>query len=221
MGIAFAGTALLLGVAGAPHCAAMCGAACAGITASGRPRARASFQLGRLAGYALAGAGAAGAATSLAWFSAQAAALRPLWTLFHLGVLAWALALLVLARQPAFVARAASRAWRRIGPLAARSGGAFTAGLLWIFMPCGLLWSALLVASLSGGPLQGAASMALFALGGAGGLLAGPALFAALRRLPARFGRDAATRAAGLLLALASGWALWMDVSERIAQFCA
>jgi sulfite exporter TauE/SafE len=41
-------------------------------------------------------------------------------------------------------------------------------------MPCGLLYSAVLVAALSGGAWQGALSMAAFAVGGAVWLLAGP-----------------------------------------------
>ena len=214
-------TALLMGLAGAPHCAAMCGAACAGVTRQpGRPGAARNFQLGRLAGYTAAGAVVAGAGESLAWLASQATVLRPVWTLFHLAVLAWALALLALARQPAWVATAGKAAWRHVQPLAARSGGVFSAGMLWIFMPCGLLWSALLVASLTGGPLEGAVAMALFALPGAGGLLAGPALLARLRQAAGRFGHDWGTRAAGLLLAVAAGWALWMDVAERVIALC-
>jgi len=223
MWLALSGTAFLMGLAGAPHCAAMCGAACGGVTrlAGGAgARGRLQFQAGRLAGYTLAGVAAGSAGESLAWLTAQTAALRPLWTLFHLALLAWALMLLAAARQPAWVANAGRAAWRQVQPLAARSGGPFPAGVLWIFMPCGLLWSALLVASLTGGPLQGGVAMALFALPGAGGLVLGPVLWPRLRSLADRLGRDAGTRLAGLLLAAAAGWALWMDLAERIAAFC-
>lgn len=65
-------------------------------------------------------------------------------------------------------------AWRRIQPLVRHTGGVWVAGALWTFMPCGLLFSALLVAALSGGPLEGALSMALFAAGSSLGLMAGP-----------------------------------------------
>lgn len=214
MSMTLAATALLMGLAGAPHCAAMCGAACGGVVgANGSPRVRWLFQAGRLAGYASAGAAAATAVQSFAWLTTQTAVLRPAWMLFHVAVLAWGLSLLALARQPAWVNNAGRAAWTRVRPMASRSGGVFTAGALWIFMPCGLLWSALLVASLSGGPLQGAASMALFAAGSSLGLLAAPLLFSRLRQA---WG----TRAAGLLLAAAAGWALWMDLAERIAIWC-
>ena len=59
-------TALLMGLAGGPHCIAMCGAACGGIArapaAAGGVHSVAAgsalFQAGRLTGYALAGAAA-------------------------------------------------------------------------------------------------------------------------------------------------------------------
>ena len=212
---ALATTALLMGVAGAPHCAAMCGAACGGLATSSRSRWL--FQAGRLAGYTGAGTLAGGAVETFAWLTAQASVLRPVWTLFHLAVLAWGLSLVMLARQPAWVGVAGRNAWTRLRPLAASSGGVFGAGALWIFMPCGLLWSALLVASLSGGVAEGAVAMALFGAASASGLLFGPWLF---RRLQ-RFRQEWGTRAAGVLLAAAAGWALWMDLSHRIAQWCA
>ena len=162
----------------------------------------------------------AGSSSSGAWLAGQATALRPLWTVFHLAVLAWGLTLLVLARQPAWVVAAGRAAWRQVQPLAGRGGGVFTAGMLWIFMPCGLLWSALLVASLSGGPLQGALSMALFAVPSAAGLWFGPALLATIRQGGARFGRDWGARAGGALLGIAAASALWMDLGERIAAYC-
>ncbi|HZY17893.1 MAG TPA: sulfite exporter TauE/SafE family protein [Ramlibacter sp.] len=222
MSATLAATALLMGVAGAPHCAAMCGAACGGIARAGRSpgRARWQFQAGRLAGYSAAGGIAAAAVQGFAWLTAQTAALRPAWTLFHLAVLLWGLALLVLARQPAWVGAAGRSAWLRIRPMAQACGGVFAAGALWIFMPCGLLWSALLVASLAGGPLEGALTMALFGAASSTGLLLGPWLFARLRQAGDRLRRDWGTRAAGGLLAAAAAWALWMDLAERIAVWC-
>ena len=212
MSTTLAVTSLLMGLAGAPHCAAMCGAACGGVT-RGSPRAMAQFQAGRLLGYGAAGALAALAVQSLAWLAQQAAALQPVWTLFHLGVLAWGLLLLAQARQPAWVGAAGRAAWTRIRPVAAARGGMLGMGALWSLMPCGLLYSALLVAALSGGPLDGALAMALFALGGGLALGLAPALF---RRLREGWG----TRAAGGLLVLAAAWALWMDLAHRIALWC-
>ena len=222
-------TALLMGLAGGPHCAAMCGAACAGvirvvpIARVGARRPSQSlwlFQAGRLVGYSLAGAAAAQAVQSLAWLTGQTAGLRPVWTLFHLAVLAWGLTLLALARQPEWVSEAGRTVWSRIRPWAGARGGIFTAGALWAFMPCGLLYSALLVASLGAGPLDGALSMALFAIGSAVSLALAPKLLERLQRSGDKLRKDWGTRASGLLLAAAAAWALWMDLAHRIALWC-
>jgi len=227
MSTTLAVTALLMGLAGGPHCAAMCGAACVGISRLGpregsgsRSRSLLSFQAGRLVGYSLAGAAAAMAVQSLAWLTANTAALRPVWTLFHLVVLLWGLMLLAQARQPAWISEAGRSVWSRIRPLAQARGGVFATGALWAFMPCGLLYSALLVASLSGGPLQGALSMALFAAGSSVSLLLVPVLYDKLQGRGNQFRQDWGTRAAGGLLILAAAWALWADAFHRFAEWC-
>jgi len=223
MSTALALSALLMGLAGGPHCAAMCGAACGGLTRIDGDASRRSmwaFQAGRLAGYSLAGAGAAFAVQSFAWLTTSTAALRPVWTLFHLAVLAWGLMLVARARQPVWVSTTGRNIWSRVRPVAAARGGLFATGALWAFMPCGLLYSALLVASLSGGPIAGALSMALFAVGSGVSLWLAPALFARLQQAGNRLRQDWGTRAAGALLVLAALWALWMDMAHRIAVWC-
>jgi uncharacterized protein len=220
--LALALSALVMGLAGGPHCAAMCGAACGGLARAGRSPARSlwAFQAGRLAGYSTAGAAAAFAVENFAWLTTQAAALRPVWTLFHLAVLAWGLMLVVRARQPMWVSNAGRTVWSRVRPMAGKRGGVFAAGALWAFMPCGLLYSALLVASLAGGPLEGAAVMALFALGSGLSLGLAPWLLAQLQRAGDGVRRDWGTRAAGALLVAATLWALWMDMAHRVAVWC-
>ena len=227
MSTTLAVTALLMGLAGGPHCAAMCGAACAGISRLGpreggvsRMRSLLGFQAGRLVGYSLAGAAAALAVQSLAWLTANTAALRPVWTLFHLLVLLWGLMLLAQARQPDWVSAAGRTVWARIRPLASARGGVFATGTHWAFMPCGLLYSALLVASLSGGPLEGALSMALFAAGSSVSLMLVPLLYDKLRGRGNQLRQDWGTRAAGGLLFLAAAWALWADAFHRFAEWC-
>lgn len=223
MNLTLAGTAFLMGLVGGPHCLAMCGAACGGvIRGAGAPPVRGmwTFQGGRLAGYSLAGAAAGLAVQSFAWLSQHTAALRPAWTLFHLAVLAWGLMLLAQARQPAWVESAGRGVWSRVRPLAQRRGGLAVAGALWTFMPCGLLYSALLVASLSGGALEGALSMALFAIGSGISLGLAPAALRRVQDLGNRLRKDSGTRIAGLLLTATAAWALWMDVADRVAQWC-
>ncbi len=222
MSFALAFSALLMGLVGGPHCVAMCGAACGGLSRLGSSPARSMwlFQAGRLAGYSAAGAAAAWAVESFAWLSSGSAALRPMWTLFHLAVLAWGLMLVAQARQPMWVSATGRGIWQRVRPMASARGGLFTTGALWAFMPCGLLYSALLVSSLSGGLLAGAASMALFALGSGLSLALAPRLLARLQQAGNKVGQDWGTRAAGGLLVLAALWALWMDMAHRIAVWC-
>ena len=217
-------TALLMGLAGGPHGAVMCGAACAGVVRLGRgpaPRRAWTFQAGRVVGYATAGALAAAAVESFAWLGSHTAVLKPVWTLAHLAVLAWGLTLLALARQPAWVDDTGRALWQRVRPLALARGGLFVSGTLWALVPCGLLYSALLVAAMAGSVAGGALSMALFALGSGLSLALAPQLVLRLQRLGNRWRQDWGTRLAGLLLVLASTWALWMDMAQRVSAWCA
>jgi len=223
MSYALTTTALLMGLAGGPHCAVMCGAACGGLRRMDpkrRPQSPLLFQAGRLVGYSAAGAAAAAAVQSLAWMAEHATAFKPVWTLFHLAVLGWGLVLVVNASQPAWADRAGRSAWSRVGAVAASRGGMFSVGMLWAFMPCSLLYSALLVASLGGGPLQGALAMAAFALGSGVSLLLAPRMFAGLRQVGNRLGGQLGVRAGGGVLVLAALFGLWGDMTRRIAQWC-
>jgi sulfite exporter TauE/SafE len=215
-------TALFMGLAGGPHCIAMCGAACAGIgQAAGERRNEAlwTFQLGRVIGYAALGGLAAASIQGLGWLTVQSAALRPVWTLFHVAAMLLGLLLLIRAQQPVWLESAARRLWSGARALAAGRGrGApLVVGVLWALLPCGLLYSALLVAAMTGHALQGAAVMALFALGTAVSMLAGPWLWLRLRG--AGVG-DWGVRLAGLALAVSSAWALWMGLAHDAAPWC-
>ena len=99
-------TALLMGLAGGPHCIAMCGAACAGIGQAAGARQQSAmwtFQLGRVLGYSALGALAAASMQGLGWLTVQSAALRPVWTLFHVATLILGLVLLLKAQQPVWL----------------------------------------------------------------------------------------------------------------------
>lgn len=215
-------TALFMGLAGGPHCLAMCGAACAGIGQAAGPdknSALLSFQLGRLLGYSALGALAAASIQGLGWLSVQSAALRPVWTLFHVATLGLGLLLLCKARQPIWLEQAGRQIWSGARSLArGRGRGApLVIGALWTFLPCGLLYSALLVASLSGSAINGALVMALFALGSGVSLLVGPWLWL---RLGGRAAGDWGVRLAGLALAGSAAWALWLAYAHNAAPWC-
>jgi len=216
-------TALLMGLAGGPHCVAMCGAACAGIgqTAGTRKNsALLSFQLGRIVGYSLLGSLAAASMQGLGWLTVQSAALRPVWSLFHVAAIVLGLALMWNAQQPVWLESAGRKIWAHARRLGTGSGGApLVLGALWALLPCGLLYSALLVAAMAGGPLDGAAVMALFALGTSVTMTAGPWLWLKLRGATPGSGAWG-MRLAGLALAASSGWALWMGLVHNTAPWC-
>lgn len=216
-------TALVMGLVGGPHCVAMCGAACAGIgRAAGARSTRAllSFQLSRMVGYAAFGAIAAGSVQGLAWLGTNTAVLRPVWTMFHVAALLLGAVLLWQARQPAWIENLGQAVWRKARPALTTLGprAPVVLGVAWALMPCGLLYSALLVASLSANALEGAAIMALFSIGTSVSLTAGPWLLLRLRG--ARSGAWG-MRLAGLALAVTSGWALWMGITQPTGLWCA
>ena len=215
-------TALLMGLAGGSHCVAMCGAACAGLgQAAGERKLQALsvFQLGRLIGYSLLGALAAISVQGLGWLTTQSAALRPLWTLLHLAAMALGILLMLQARQPVWLDQSARRLWAKVRQFQARRSvlAPLVVGVLWALMPCGLLYSALMVAALTGHATEGAMTMALFALGSSVSLWAGPWLWLRLQTLG-----DGAwgMRLAGLALFAVSGWGLWMGLVHNQAPWC-
>jgi sulfite exporter TauE/SafE len=219
-------TALLMGLVGGPHCVAMCGAACAGIGQAAGPRKQSAlllFQLGRVVGYSVLGGLAAASLQGLGWLTVQSAALRPIWSLFHVAALVVGLVLLVQARQPVWLENGARKVWARARNFAGRNGGAapLVLGGLWALLPCGLLYSALMVAALAGGVVAGASVMALFALGSGLTMFLGPLLWLRLRGSPARPGTGQwGVRLAGIALAVSSGWALWMALAHNAAPWC-
>ena len=263
--LALIASAALMGLAGAPHCAAMCSAPCAGVlrscagdaSAGTAGAAMGGLMAARIGSYALGGAVAAGAVAGLQSLSAAAPALRIFWTLLHVAALGLGLWLLFTGRQPAW--------WSRLGtarlPASAVAASAATStrtataaptptptptatatatagavamvpvgtlrqrlpaparaslvGAAWVLLPCGLLQSALVVAGLASGPAAGAATMAVFALASAPGLVALPLwLQRGGRGTPAW-----SLRAAGALLAAASLFALGHGLWQRIAAY--
>jgi hypothetical protein len=219
-------TALLMGLAGGPHCAAMCGSACNAVAGRGGALSRPMLALhaGRVVGYAAAGALVAGSVSSLGAFETAAPMLRPLWGMVHVGAIALGVWLLWAGTAPRWLALpgprlaalAEARPIRivRTLPAPARAG---LAGVCWAIVPCGLLQSALLVAALASGPAPGAAVMAAFALASTAGLWLAQGFWLGLHR--AGDGRRFAAlsvRLAGALLIGSSGFALWHGLGAAL-----
>lgn len=218
--------ALALGLAGIPHCAAMCAAPCAAVVGS-QPAGRLGwFHLGRLLSYGLAGALAAASVNALGSLSQAWPWLRPMWSAVHAAALGLGLWLLMVGRQPEWLERigrrqaavqAAPGGWQKIrGPV-----GATSTGLAWVAWPCGLLQSAILLAALADGPASGAAVMGAFAAASSLGISAGPALWRALGPRAAGWLRSpAAVRLAGALIAVSASAALLRHVWADVAAYC-
>jgi len=214
--------ALIMGLAGGPHCVAMCGAACAGIGHAAGPhtnRALVSFQVGRMLGYSLLGGLAAFSVQALGWLTVESAALRPVWSMLHVGAFVLGLVLVWQAKQPVWLDQSAQQIWSKIRRLNSNLGkmAPVAVGSLWAFMPCGLLYSALMVAALTGNAFEGAVTMACFALGSGLSLGFAPWLLLKVKTLgDGGWG----IRLAGLALATTSAWALWMGLAHNQAPWC-
>lgn len=215
-------TALIMGLAGGPHCVAMCGAACAGIghvAGSQQNRALIYFQIGRWLGYSLMGGLVALSVQALGWLTVESAALRPVWSMLHVAAVVLGLLLIWQAKQPVWLDQSAQNLWAKVRKLNSNLGkvAPLGVGVLWALMPCGLLYSALMVAALTGNAWNGALTMASFALGSGLSLGLAPWLLLKLKSLG-----DGAwgIRLAGLALAATSAWALWMGLAHNQAPWC-
>lgn len=166
-------SALLMGLAGTPHCLAMCGALQTAIAQrQGRRqvlRQTLVLHLGRLVGYAAAGGVVAGSIGALRAMSAVAPMLRPVWALIHVGFVVLGVAMLWRGAMPAWLAAVGTgRTWRRLQQI-----------------PAALFTSA---------PSAPSAHLALATAGSAGGQ---PLRFT--RRMPASVGTAAAGACWGLM----------------------
>lgn len=186
-------TAFLMGLGGAPHCAAMCGAACASLLPRGVPLAS---LLGRSVGYAILGAIASSSFGLVAQWGRRVAFLQPLWILALAFSLALGLWLIWRGTMPGQIDelgqglyRALRRRLSRTSALseqgALRSLAPFVAGMAWALLPCGLLYAALMVAALAPHAWAGAAIMLAFSLPSASGVWGAPFLLGQLARLQA------------------------------------
>lgn len=238
--LAIAGTTLLMGLVGGPHCLAMCAAPCHAVVTGTqqvavlRPQRHekkrkwwsadwlgyVQFHAGRAIGYGSLGAAAAMAVEQVAWFADHTSWLHPLWVLMHLAVLGWGLWMLFQAQQPAWLERGGRAIWLRVAPALRWRGMRSLSGLAWALMPCGLLYSALSVSALSANPLVGAVGMLSFAAGSTAWLLLGPLLWRwAGQRLGQWRAQWGMRVAGGLLTAVAVG-ALWMDLVYKPSLWC-
>ncbi|MCU0936162.1 MAG: sulfite exporter TauE/SafE family protein [Gammaproteobacteria bacterium] len=207
-------SAALVGLLGAVHCAGMCGGIVGALSFTLPPERQGSlrrmlpfllaYNAGRVSSYVLAGAafGGLGAAATGALGGLKVAE-ATLSVLAGLFMVALGLYLAGWWRGLAHLERAGGRLWRRLEPfgrrlLPVRSGrDAWLLGLLWGWLPCGLVYSVLVWSLAAGSAAGGALLMASFGLGTLPTLLT---LGAAAARLTPLLQRPAVRSAAGALV---------------------
>ncbi len=193
MDAAFLGAMAALGLASGLHCIGMCGGI---VTAFSAGRGRrwthtAVFNAGRITSYTVAGA-LVGALGGLAWYASGGQ--NALYVLANVVLIFVGLHLAGLQSPMRWLEKLGAPLWRRLQPLAARLiqvrtlGGAYRAGLAWGWLPCGLVYGALVASAFAGSPAGGAAGMAAFGLGTAPWLLAAGVAAARLRGWMSRRG---------------------------------
>ena len=209
------------GLASGLHCVGMCGPIASGfalIHPEQTWKRQVLFNAGRIASYAAAGA----AAGALGSAGAYAAAVLPAQTLLYVFSSLFVLLVGVHLAYPLPLAKlevVGLPIWRRVQPFAARTLRgrtllkAFAAGMAWGWLPCGLVYGALLAAAFAGGAAEGAAAMAAFGAGTLPWLLAAGVAAARLRQSHAI---TQLKRAGGVLLVGLGAWGVAHGVEQTI-----
>jgi hypothetical protein len=210
-------SAFVVGLLGGVHCAGMCGgivgALSFGLKGGRNLPLLLAYNLGRISSYTFAGAlvGALGF-----YFSG----LLPVQTAQHVLLSLAGLFLILMGLYLAGWWNALSRLeqagghlWRRIEPLGRRLlpvrsvPQALMLGALWGWLPCGLVYSALVWTVSAGGALEGAMLMAAFGLGTLPNLL----LMGVAANQLSRWVRNPTVRALAGLLVIGFGLSLLYD----------
>jgi sulfite exporter TauE/SafE len=174
-------SAFLVGLLGSIHCVGMCGGIAAALTMGLPAQVRQSplrifpyllsYNAGRLASYTAAG-------TLFGLLGAQSATLLPTQTARTVGMIISAAFLIALGlylggwwQALSFLERQGARFWRRIEPIGRRflpvkhPAHALGVGLIWGWLPCGLVYAALAWSLTAGSAFRGGLLMLAFGLG--------------------------------------------------------
>jgi sulfite exporter TauE/SafE len=235
---------LIAGLAGSVHCAGMCGGIVGAFSVGAPPARRVipiaradtataaaalghvlAYNAGRLGSYMLAGALAGGLAGGVASLARVASAQMAAYWMANLMLAAMGLYLMDAWRGLARVEAAGGALWRRVKPLVKplvpmdTPMKALALGGLWGWVPCGMVYSVLLTAMLTGSALDGALVMGAFGAGTLPMLLAmgmaGTRLREHLQKRPVRLAGGMLVLGfgmLGLLRAASGGQHRWLDV---------
>jgi sulfite exporter TauE/SafE len=221
--------ALVVGLAGGVHCVAMCGGIVAALNFRSREAqpihfagnaaafarsdvglgatTQLAYSAGRIASYSAAGALAGGVGSLGTLMSGVLPVQVLLLVVANALVILMGLHLAGLGSSILVLERAGGALWRLLQKAgvslrpANAPGGAFAAGLAWGCIPCGLVYSVLATALVSGSATRGAIVMAAFGLGTLPNVLAAGLLADRLRN----FVRRPRVRLAAGLAVMAAG----------------
>ena len=195
-------SAFIVGLFSTVHCIGMCGGIIGALTFSLPQHIRenrwrlipyvSAYNVGRISSYTLAGALVGGLGENLAGFSPAYGhlALQIFASILMIGI-----GLYLAGWFPAFakIEQLGKPVWKKLEPISQKlipvksPGHAYLFGLVWGWLPCGLVYSALLWSTSGETPLNGALFMFIFGVGTlptvmAAGILTG--WFMRLHRLP-------------------------------------
>ena len=208
----------LVGLLGGTHCAAMCGGIVGALTTqvpvphAGRRQQSAwqlhlAYNFGRIASYTAAGA-VMGSIGSIGLLLNDLLPVQlALYVIANLMLVGLGLYLTGVTQALAFSERLGLRLWARIQPLARRFlpaqrvAQALPLGMLWGWLPCGMVYSVLATALVAGSASRGAGLMLAFGLGTLPNLLLAGLLLKRLRDVT----RTRAVRLASGILVLGFG----------------
>lgn len=208
--------AFTTGLMGGVHCAAMCGGiTCllgsstrdASVPATRRRNFTLAYNAGRILSYTMAGvlAGSAGQAGLMLRGSIPLQQIL----MFAAALSLWLLALYLIGTAPLVRAMESAGAvlWRRVQPLARgllpvdSIAKALGLGMVWGWLPCGMVYAVLLLALGSGDAVQGGIVMLAFGLGTLPNMLLLGGLMHHVRRMQHALGRRTLRLAAAAVIA--------------------
>jgi uncharacterized protein len=222
----------LVGLLGGVHCLGMCGGIVTALTVQ-MPGQRPAWSLhlayhaGRITTYALAGALAGGLGAATLRLEGILPVQILLYVLAQLILVALGLYLLGVPRYLDVFERAGRALWRRVQPAASAlfpvrtAPRGYAVGLLWGLLPCGLVYSVLATALVTGSAAGGALAMLAFGAGTLPALLAAGTVFPALQRI--RRAQSVRRAAGGVVIAFGLVGLAYAGELERLAgnpYFC-
>lgn len=169
-------SAFLVGLLGGGHCIGMCGGIVGAVSLSlpgqrPNPGYLLAYNAGRISSYTLAGIIAGLLGASGFFLHGVLPVEKVLFLLANLMLVALGLYLAGFWQGVLVLEKVGSMLWSRLQPLSKKllplrsAPQAFALGILWGWLPCGLVYSVLVAALAAGGAMQGGLLMLAFGLG--------------------------------------------------------